>query len=291
MLGYMLANSTNSLINDAVVARVRGMLNDLAGQLLRTLPMADGETWPQPKDRGDCLESLADQIAADVHLLTYLHAIAVEGHLTDRLSQKSAIDPVLSALWQELVASDDDETAEIAMEALASQSRFIQSQRRMQYPITELPPDLLERVLRIWTRITPVERDAEVTEAMLDLKSDYDEASTRTGRLLRLISAMRGGAIAALELEHAGLALFTSALSVLTEQTREEAVIACHECQGPRLILGLRAVGLDGAAIARQSALLEPAERLLHGISDLSADSARKLLRQSDGSSTPRAVQ
>ncbi len=284
VLAHMLANSGNSLVSDAVLARVRGMLNDIAQQLLAVHKGEGGEPF------GDALNRLADHVASDAHVLAHLHATAIEAQLTERLSKISAVDPVLSGLLQELVASEDAETAETAMTALASQSRFVQTQRRMQYPITELPPEMLERVLRVWARITPVERDAEVTAAIRDLRADYDEASTRIGRIRRLISSMRGSAIAALELEHAGLALFASALAAQAGQTREHAVLACHECQAARLALSLRAAGLEEAAIARQFALLEPAERLLQGIGEISIARARVLLQQGDAESVPKVV-
>ncbi len=290
VLGHFLASSGTSLVRDTIVARVRGMSNDLARQLFEAIDEGESASHSRFVNDVDGIDNLSDHIAHDIHVLSHLHATAVEAQLTERFSQKSGVDPVLGTLFQELVASDNEEIAEIAMAALASQSRFIQSQRRMQYPIMELPAEILERVLRIWARITPVEQDASVTAALRELRNEYDEAATRIGRLARLIAAMRGGAIAALDFHHAGVALFASALAALSEQKREDAVLSCHESQAIRLALGLRAAGLDERSIGQQFALLEPAERLLHGIGEFPVTRARAMLHRRDATPTPKAV-
>ncbi len=291
VLGHFLASSGSSLVSDAIVARVRGMLNDLARQLFAATDGGESGSRADFENDASGIDSLSDHFALDIHVLSHLHATAVEAQLTERFSQKSGVDPVLGTLFQELVASDNEETAEIAMAALASQSRFIQSQRRMQYPVTELPPEILERVLRIWARITPVEQDDSVTAVLREVRSEYDEAATRIGRLSRLIAAMRGGAIAALDLHHSGVALFTSALAALSEQKREDAVLSCHESQAIRLALGLRAAGLDERAIGQQLALFQSTERLLHGIGEFPVGRARAMLHRPDATPTPKAIQ
>ena len=57
------------------------------------------------------------------------------------------IDPVLTGLVQELIASQDSGVSALAMQALAAQSRFVQSQRRMELPLGELPGDLFHKAL------------------------------------------------------------------------------------------------------------------------------------------------
>jgi len=277
VLGHLLASSGHALINDAIIARVRGMLNDLARQLGeamdRTIGSSDHEFVPS--------EELADQLASDHTILAHCHAAAMEGYLTERLDQRSSVDPVLSPLWQELIASDDPARAELAMSAMATQARFIQSQRRMQQPLGELAPAILERTVRLWALSTPAELGPAIGSAIQGIKQSYDEAASRAGLLGRLISAMGRGAIAALELDHAGFALFATALSTLTGQSRDRAVMACHEGQAARLAISLRAAGLGGEAIERQFLLLEPALRLPNGLETMSSESAHQLLRQS----------
>lgn len=277
VLGHVLASSGHAMVSDAMVARIRGMLKDLSRQFLAHLPNLDEIA---AGSRTDPVDVLTEHLADDALLLNYLHSVAVEAILTQRLEQRASIDPVLSPLWQELIASSDPLTAETAMQALAAQSRFVQAQRRMQHPVAEMPPEVLERALRILARVTPVANETGVTQALRALKSEYDEASSREGVIARLVTALRGGAIAALELEHAGFALFASALADRTGQSRDKAVLACHDHQTARLALSLRAAGLDETAIERQFLTLEPAEHPPQGLADLSADAARALLHQ-----------
>ncbi|MEO1488590.1 MAG: hypothetical protein AAFR88_04020 [Pseudomonadota bacterium] len=277
VLSHMLASSGHALVSDAIVARVRGMLNDMARQMLEAI----GRVQPATEENPLSIEALSDALGSDPAILNHCHAAAMEGHLAERLDQRSSVDPVLSPLWQELIASDDPVTGELAMSAMAAQSRFIQSQRRMQQPLSELPADILERSIRIWQRSNPAELGAAIGMAVQSIKQDYDEAESRIGQLARLVLSMRGGAIAALELDHAGLALFTSALAALTDQDRGRAVMACHEGQAARLAVALRAAGLNPQAIERQFLLLEPAQMLPLGLDAMSTETAAAILRQS----------
>lgn len=282
VLGHVLAAAGHSLVSDAVVARVQGMLNDLARQLVGRLAMDKGEAPGSGPDADPAsIEALAAQLANDTPMLSFLHALAMEGLLTERLNQRVSIDPVLSPLWQELIASEDAATSETAMQALAAQSRFMQAQRRMQQPVLELSSEALERALRIFARTTPVDREAHTMQGMRALKQEYDEAKTRIGLIARLVSSLRGGVVAALELEHAGLALFASALAHKTGQSRERTVLACHDQQAARLALALRASGLDGAGVERQLITLDPDIRLPRGLDGVSPENARAILQDS----------
>ena len=255
VLRHLLASEGQRLVSDAILARVRGMLADLAAQLV-----AAGNEGPS--------EPLAETLAADPALLAFCHALAAESHLAERLHQQRGIDPVLSPLLQELIASDTPAIAELAMNALAAQSRFIQSQRRMQLPLGELPAELFDTVLKACSEGT----------ALAPIRQSYDEGASRLGLLARLVAAMRRGAVAALALDHAGPALFASALATLAGQPRGHAVLACHEGQGARLALALRAAGLPPEAIERQFLTLDPAAPMPRDLAALSPDRARLLL-------------
>ncbi|QFT77977.1 hypothetical protein [Erythrobacter sp. THAF29] len=268
VLTHLLASSGQAMVSDAIVARLRGMLEALAGQLLA----GKGDQSPEGRE----IDQLCDSLAGDSIVLSYCYALAMEALLTERLEQRASLDPVLSPLMQELIASEDAATGELAMNALAAQSRFIQSQRRMDLPLSELPAELFHAVLKRWE--TQNRADPAIAPAVKALKLSYDEGSSRVGLLARLVSAMRGGAIAALDLEHAGLALFVSALSALSRQPRELAILACHERQAARLALSLRAAGLEPEAIERQFLLLDPAERLPTGIGSIDRNRAAELL-------------
>ena len=275
VLGHMLASPGSSLVSEEIVARVRGMLDDLAGQLQR---MLTGKPIMTRAPASPAVQTLSDKIAADVMVLEFLHAAAVEAQIASHLEERASIEMVLSPLWQELIGSDDPVTAEVAMQALAAQSRLTQSSRRMQFALEELPAAVLERALRVGVRVTSPADEVSVTEALRAFKADYDEASTRVGLLARLVSSMGHGAIAALQLDHAGLALFASALASLSGQDRIHAILSCHDQQAARLVLGLRAAGLDNVAIERQFSLLDPASRLPDALSSLSVEGARAML-------------
>lgn len=256
VLRHLLASEGQRLVSDAILARVRGMLADIAAQLV-----AAGHPGAH--------DALAETLAGDPALLAFCHALATESHLAERLHHQRSIDPVLSPLLQELIASDTPAIAELAMNALAAQSRFIQSQRRMQLPLTELPAELFAAVLGA---------SGAQGAGRAALLQSYDEGASRIGLLARLVGAMRRGAVAALALDHAGTALFASALAALAGQDRAHAVLACHDGQGMRLALMLRAGGLKPEAIERQFLTLDPAAPLPRDLAVLSPDRARVLL-------------
>ncbi|MBV7266995.1 hypothetical protein [Erythrobacter ani] len=275
VLSHMLASSGHSLVSDAIVARLRGMLASLSMQLLA----AKDAGW-QPGEETAELDRLSDRLASDSVVLSYCYAMAMEGHLAEKFEQRASIDPILSPLLQELIASENAATADMAMSTLAAQSRFVQSQRRMDLPLAELPAELFHAVLKRWEAHN--RNDPAMSPALKALKAEYDEGASRIGLLARLVSSMRGGAFVALQLDHAGFALFASALSALSKQPRELAVLACHEHQAARLALSLRASGLDMAAIEAQFGLLHPDERLPRDIEAIAPERASILLNNSN---------
>ena len=287
VISHMLESSGHTMVSDAIVARLRGMLMDLARQLIAA-SLTDTDRANGHANVGgvhdDAIDQIADHLAGSNDLLGHLYALAMEGYLTERLEQRSSVDPVLSPLLQELIASDKAAVAELAMTTLAAQSRFTQSQRRMELPIGELPSDLFLAVVKRFKKSVDAADSDRVAAAMKALKSQYDEGAGRLGLLARLVSSMRGGAVAALELDHAGFALFTTGIAALTRQPRDLAVLACHERQAARLALSLRAGGLSAEAIERQFLLIEPSEMLPHGIASLSPERARTMLAGSEAS-------
>ncbi|MEL7218734.1 MAG: hypothetical protein AAGK01_09925, partial [Pseudomonadota bacterium] len=275
VLAHLLASTGHSLVSDAVVARLRGMLAHLSVQLLAA-SCPNGEAIDP-----EILDRFADELSEDSAVLSHCYALAMEGYLSERLELRSQIDPILSPLLQELIASDQPAVAELAMASMAGQSRFIQSQRRMQMPLSELPAELFHSVLRRCESHCQRYELSTESGAVLELKNGFDEGASRVGLLARLVSSMRGGAQVALDLEHAGLALFASALSTMTRQPRELAVLACHERQAARLALTLRAAGLGEGAIEKQFLIVEPAEGMPSGLDTVSPERAFALLKRS----------
>jgi len=271
VLRHLLGSEAHGLVSEAILARVRGMIHDIAAQLLAARAGRDPAARAPGGDLA-ALDALAESLIGEEALLAHCHALASESLIADRLQQRHAIDPVLSPLLQELIAAEDPAVAALAMSTLAAQSRFVQSQRRMELPLGELPAELFHALL------ARAEDDAASGAAPERIRAGYDEATSRLGLLARLVAAMRRGALAALALEHAGLALFAAALASETRSPRGEVVLAAHEGQGLRLALLLRAAGLAAPAIERQLVLADPAARLPRAIDALGAARASALL-------------
>jgi hypothetical protein len=279
VLRHLLGSEAKSLVSDAILARVRGMILDLSAQLLAALAGRDPATRAPHLADPAVLDRWAETLMADEPLLGFCHALAAESLTTERLQQGLTLDPVLSPLLQELIASDDPAIAGLAMQTLAAQSRFMQSQRRMELPLGELPAELFHAaVARAQGRAKDEAKDGT---ALMRLQAGYDEAASRLGLIARLVTAMRRGALAALALDHAGLALFASALAAATRCPRAVAVLACHEGQSVRLALMLRASGVAFPAIERQLMLAEPAGRMPRALAGISAERAAALLADS----------
>lgn len=269
ILGHLLKNQDDSLFTDEIVARVGGMISHIAWQIF----MAHGEA-------AECADTnefamvrcsgLATNLTAYPALLTHCHALAVEWQLAMRLESRNAIDPILSPLLQALVASDDEGTAASAMTVLASQARFIQHQRRMELPLNELPGDLFHQALLIWRgHVGEAEKEAAIA-AERGLRAAFDESAGRLGLLARLVTSLGGGAMAALSISHAGVALFISALAIATGQDRDVAALSTNDGQMARLALALRAAGVETKAVE---------EQFFHIHSDVTLPDVFKVLR------------
>jgi hypothetical protein len=280
VLGHLLANHDHSLFSDEIVSRVRGMVGDIARQLLSAQAAAgaidDARTFADGNSG-----ALTAALLTDEPLVGHCHALAIEWQLTARLEARNAIDPVLSPLLQALVASDDPSTASTAMAALAAQARFVQRQRRMELPLTELPADQFHRALAVWLDRIDADNGEAALLAASGLREQYDESAARLGLLARLVHGMGAGAMAALSVSHAGLAIFLSALAATTNQDRDLAVLATNDRQTARLALSLRAAGLKPQAVEEQFLYIHPDVALPEGFDALRSDRARTLLAAS----------
>ncbi len=273
VLSHMLAAPGRQLVSEEICARIRGMLEDMASQLLTAAGQSDDGEGAR-----DHIDALRQYLSTESAVLSHLFAAAMEWQLTERLEATNAVDPILNALLQELIAAEHAELAELAMKAMAAQSRFVQTQRRMQLRVTELPAELFNLVIRramVFVRETHSDLAPSGVQA---LKRNYSEGETRLGLLARLVKAMNQGAIAALDLEHAGFAFFASALGVLTSQPRELAILSCSDNQGARLALGLRATGLDTDAIENQFAMLGMSHKPPADLQSLPVETASSIL-------------
>lgn len=277
VLGHMLASTAPSLVSDDILARIRGMLTDLALQLVRaeTSALHSDRKQDELQDR---IDRLATHLAASSAVLSYSYALAVEGQLAEGLQERTGIDQVLTPLMQELIASDDEGLAELAMAAMAAQARFVQAHRRMSLLLSELPAELFHEVLRSWFHFAKDVSPASKTQVEALLRATYDESGSRAGLLGRLVSRMQAGARAGLMIDHAGLALFTTTLASLSQQPREMAVLSCHPSQSARLGLGLVASGVEPEGVAQVFVTLHPDVSPPLGIQSVSRNQALEFL-------------
>jgi hypothetical protein len=269
VLRHLLANEDDGLFGDAIVARVRGMIADLCRQLLAPLAADVREA------------QLTALLGENPALLGHVHALVLEWQLTERLQARLALDPVLSPLLQALIGSPNETTAALGMQFLAAQARFGQAQRRMRLPLTELPGDLLHGALVAMRAAVGTGGDAAAAAAEADIRARYDESRSRLGLISRLISDMGAGAVAALAIDHAGVAIFVSALAIASRQDRDLAVLSTNPTQRVRLTLALGAAGLGPEAIERQLLALDPDATLPAEAHRLAADHAAALLAAS----------
>ena len=284
ILRHLLGSDDHELFSDRIVAAVRAQLRDTAFQLIVAVETAAGNPEPRAAAEDTC-DSLALAFADHPVLLGHAHSLALEVALTERLAARLGLDPVLSPLLQELIASDDPTTSASAMNLLAAQARFGQTQRRGELPLSELPGDLLHAaliVMRTWIGAGDLARDAHAAEAERAIRAGFDEATSRLGLLQRLVAGMGGGAIAALDLTHSGIALFATALALGSGHERDWAVLALSEGQLPRLALALLACGLKPAAVEAQVLALHPDAALPVGFVNLRPDRAAALLAGAD---------
>ncbi len=277
IMGHLLADEDNSLFSDEIVARVRGVLSHLARQLLTAHALTSGDEGPH-----DFVESrvvtLLGRLTEQPGLLLHAHALAVEWRTTERLEREQAIDPIVSPLMQAMIESNEAERASLAMQLLAAQVRFRQAQRRMELPLNELPGELLHAVLRIWRQYSDEELDGGGVETDRELRQDYIEGASRYGLLSRLVAEMAQGIRIALSPDHAGVAIFLSALASATGQAREITAITTHEGLSARLALTLRSAGLSPREVERTLLTVHPDMFLPSGVAGRSKDEAADIL-------------
>jgi hypothetical protein len=275
ILRHLLANDDHALFSDEMIARVRGMMHHVARQLLFAQAAAGG-TLDRAGYADERQDALAQALFEDTDFLAHAHALTLEAQLAERLQRRSGIDAVLSPLVQELAAAREMDMAALAMAVLAAEARFMQHHRRMELPLGELPGDLFHKALLLLRSQADEGEAAE--EAERQLRGAYDEGAGRLGLLTRLVMAMGQKATRALAIDHAGLAIFSTALAMASGQERSLTVLSFADRQFARLALALRAAGLKQQAVEEQFLFLHPEISLPEGFDRLRADRAAALL-------------
>jgi hypothetical protein len=282
ILRHLLTNDEHSVFGDEIIAAMRGMMSDVARQLLDACAEAGEGPFNGSQDR-TAIAALVEQFALQSGFLAHVHSLAMEAQLTSRLEARLSLDPVLSPLLQALIASHEPPVAGSAMALLAAQARFIQQQRRMQLPIAELPGDLLHGALIALQALGDESgvNAEQVSIAERQIRASFDEGRSRIGLISRLITGMGGGATAALSVTHGGVAMFVSALAIASGQGRDMAILATNESQVARLALALRSAGLKADSIEEQFVSLHPEVTLPPQFETIGADHAAALLARS----------
>lgn len=279
ILRHLLRNDDSSIFSDEVIARVRGMLADIARQLVQALGEAAGHSDAAAWAR-DAGPGLVEMLTSNQALLDHLHMLAVEWQLAEKLQGRLGIDPVLTPLLQDIIASHDHDLAARGMNLLAAQARFGQAIRRMQLPLVELPGDLHH--IALMTMHAYVTEDpsgiAAADLAEITLRKARANAASRIDLLTYAISAAGAKASATLSLHNSGVALFLTALGLRAGLTRETAVMCTTESQMPRLALSLSAAGLGREGLVETFSALHPDIALPEGLDQLPPDRAAALL-------------
>ena len=267
-LQHLLATQEHSLINEAVVAQVGGMVRDLAHQLIEQVSISDREP---AQDR------LIEGLVAIDGLRAHCQALALEWRLAVRLETEMAVDPVLTPLLQSLVADTDPGVGSLAMAALTAQARFAQAQRRMQLPLAELSAELFHAVMLAAREVLAGNcKDWEQAEARL--RAAYDEGAGRLSLFARLVSVATGIPAPMPPIEDAGVALWLSTMAGRSGEPRDRTACAVADPSLGRLLLTLRAVGVAPADAERQALRAQPDAVLPRGLHDVGTREAAQWL-------------
>ena len=273
ILRHLLVSDDSSMFGDEIIARVRGMIGDVARQMLHEVTLAGDVDADESATDADAVSAV---LLRNPAFLSHIHALALEWQLTERLQSRLSLDAVRPPLLQALIGSRDEATSGLAMKFLAAQARFCQSQRRMTVALGELPGDLLHDALLALRAVHGCNPGVDAAEAAI--RARYDEGGSRLGLIARLVIGMGGGAVAALTVGHAGVAIFLSTLALASGQDRDLATLSTSESQIARLALALRAAGLRRQAVEEQLLALHSQSAMPRGMERMGADRAAAIL-------------
>lgn len=273
VLRSLLANEDAALFSDAVIARMRGMMLDLAAQLLSAQATA-AEVRDLAAFLAGHRDGLALALASSADLLAHVHVRVLEAQIAERLQAHNGLDPVTSPLVQQSLGDPDPELAELATAVLTAQGRFMRQVRKMELPLGELPAELFDQALAIGREFG----GTGVAVGERGLRGAYDASAIREALLTRFASRAAEQRADLLSLDHAGLAVFVTALAVASRQPRERVMTSFADSQLARLALSLRSAGLTQQAMEMHFQLIHPEHSLPPGFEIVPADRAAALL-------------
>lgn len=239
LVAQRVIHGPSRLIDDETMARVGGLLADLAAQALA------GQEHDQATIR-----NLAAMLASEPAILLHCHALVIEWRLAAAARTDAVLPPILREALER--GGEPDEVALIAPDVVAALTRVDQALGRMTLPWSELPGDLQHLALGL--------RNALLAEIGLDAGAIRPAAmgEGRLALLARLPGVMGARAPEALDWGRAGVALFLTAMALATGAPRELVTIATAEDDPVRLALLLRAAGLGRSAAIAQLLLIRP---------------------------------
>ncbi|MBF9150087.1 hypothetical protein [Novosphingobium jiangmenense] len=282
ILRHLLQNDDSSIFSDEIIARVRGMLADIARQLIEAIDKASDLGSPLA-GKAEPAARLAEMLGGSQALLHHLHMLAVEWQLTEKLRVRIGLDPVLTPLLQDLIASADPDVAARGINLLAAQARFGQCMRRMQIPLSELPRDLHH--IAMMTMQALIADDAAglavAGTAQAALRQNRSTSVSRLDLLDHLTRQLGGDIPLALSPDRAGVALFLTALAFGASVSREMATMCTTESQMARLALALCAAGSGRSGLLGAFSVIHPDVALPEAVESIVPDRAAAILASS----------
>lgn len=265
-------------LSDEVVARVRGMLLDVANQFTAQLRGSANMTSFDEALTDTLTNSLAVRLASVPAILEHAYAASCEWLVTMRMQARSNVDPVVSPLLQCMIADRGIATSQSAMQFLSAQTKYAQDQRRMKLPVAEMSAALLPLLYGVWRDVAEQYgvHYEEIVQAERAVEARTAGAMSRTNTISRFLTDVGNSrAFSALE---AGVALFVSAIATATKQHRDSVVMAMNEESPVRFALMLRAAGLSTNGIEEQFLAIRAETGQLSGVEMLPQDRAAHIL-------------
>ena len=279
ILSHLLTVSDRALFNDRVLATVRGMASDLAGQVLAFEAGIRGQTASKyvRQHEGQTTAMLLRHDA----FVRFAHMLALETQFLDRVEREAGLDPAMPPLTEALATASDSTLSEQARQLIAAQMRFLKQARPMSLPMGELPAELLHDILALW-RSSASERGIEITDRqMQDIIKPFDEAKSRLSLLDRMLFELNGASNTPVKLGQGGGSLFLSDVANRTGSSRADVALATTEDQYARLVLLLKAGGYPRAAIEEQLLIIHPGLKVSRDLIEIAVHEAQLLLRSS----------
>lgn len=272
VLRYLVAAEPNASFSDEILARVKGILADIAAQVLDALIDSADRRAHAPDEIAVLTRAFLD----DAVLLAHVHAAALEWQITERLQARLGLDPVASPMVQECAVAGDPAMRDF----LAAQARWAQGQRRMALPLGELPDAVLDAVLAILRALVGAE--PALSDRVLVVEAEARRRHATVANRLALARRIVTGwdEVAFPSLRHSGVALFLTMIASRSGQSRDGLVMAMQPGHQMRFALSLLAAGASVALADEQVMDIHGQDLLLAGLDGMDVYKAASILAE-----------